>query len=104
MAGRIRALLTQPQYQPLRQAVQVAELLALSEGVLDSLPLDRIATFKARLPSWLDARVPAALNRIEKTGELDEDSRSALLGALRDLAATLAPSAADAEDGARSMP
>lgn len=75
---RIRALLTQPQYQPLRQAVQVAELLALSEGVLDSLPLDRIATFKARLPSWLDARVPAALNRIEKTGELDEDSRSAL--------------------------
>lgn len=56
----------------------MAELLALSEGVLDSLPLDRIATFKARLPSWLDARVPAALNRIEKTGELDEDSRSAL--------------------------
>jgi F-type H+-transporting ATPase subunit alpha len=50
---RIRAVLAQAQFEPLPLAVQVALLLALQRGELDSLPIPQIAAFRAALPAWL---------------------------------------------------
>ena len=82
---RIRAVLSQAQYQPQPLSVQVALLLALSEGLLDELEPERLAELRTRLPGWLTERVTAAAHRVDQTGQLDEATRAALLGACRDL-------------------
>ena len=45
---RIRAVLSQPQYAPLRLADEVALALALQGGLLDRLPLEEIGKFRVR--------------------------------------------------------
>ena len=74
---RIRAVLTQPQFAPLALAEEAAVLLAVAEGLLDPLPLERIAHLKAELGPALEQRARAAVARIHGSGELDDDSRSA---------------------------
>jgi F-type H+-transporting ATPase subunit alpha len=87
----IRAVLSQDQYQPQPLAVQIALLLALSEGLFDQMALEHLAELKTKLPDWLAEHAAAAGHRIEDTGELDEATRTALLGTLRDLVAAVAP-------------
>lgn len=86
---RIRAVLGQPQLAPLRLGVEVALLLAVSEGVLDTIPEDRMVTFKAQLPEWLEQRARTVMERIEVDGTLPAEAREVLLTALGALAATL---------------
>jgi F-type H+-transporting ATPase subunit alpha len=75
---RIRAVLTQPQYSGLAMPHQVALLLALNEGMLDALPLEKLTGFHARLAQWLDENDPSLHSRIKSTGVLDEIARVAL--------------------------
>jgi F-type H+-transporting ATPase subunit alpha len=88
---RIRAVLSQDQYQPQPLALQIALLLALSEGLLGQLTPEHVAALMARLPDWLAEHASAAVHRIEQTGELDEATRSAVLGAMRDLGTAVNP-------------
>ena len=46
--ARIRAILNQPQHAPLRLADEVALITAVQNGLLDALPPDAIADFRAR--------------------------------------------------------
>ncbi len=55
---RIRAVLGQRQFAPLSLGEQVALLCAVGDGVLDSVPLDRIDAFRAALPPGLGNTVP----------------------------------------------
>ncbi len=79
---RIRAILAQPEHQPLPLAVQAALLLSLAEGKLDALPLPVVERFKSDLGAWLDERCPRAAARINRTGALSDDDRRDLLAAL----------------------
>jgi F-type H+-transporting ATPase subunit alpha len=69
---RIRAVLSQPQYLPLRLADEVALVLALQTGLLDPLPLENIAKFRSELPTWLDRSVAPIVTAIERTGQLED--------------------------------
>jgi F-type H+-transporting ATPase subunit alpha len=90
---RIRAILAQEREAPLPLGVQLAQLLALSEGILDRVPLERIPSLKAQLAAWLAAQAPSYLDRVESTGSLDGDARTALVAALEALAGSIAPEA-----------
>ena len=90
---RIRAVLTQPQYYGLAMALQVALLLALNEGMLDTLPLEKIASVREALARWLDEKDPSLLVRIKSTGMLDESTRTTLRELLRELIASVSPTA-----------
>ena len=83
---RLRALLSQPQYAPLRLVDEVALLLALREGVLDAIPTDRIAEVRTALPACLDRDAALAVHEVETTGTLDEAHTALLLAAARGLA------------------
>jgi F-type H+-transporting ATPase subunit alpha len=83
---RIRAVLSQEQYRPLALGPQIALLLGLSEGLFDRLAPEHLAELKAKLPDWLAEHAAAAVHRIEEVGELEEATRTALLGKLRGLA------------------
>jgi F-type H+-transporting ATPase subunit alpha len=93
---RIRAILTQPQFAPLSLAHQTAELLALHEGRLDTLPLDRIETFKRQLPEWLEQRCQSVLEHLETERQLDQDERRLLSVSIAALVETLMPASAEA--------
>jgi F-type H+-transporting ATPase subunit alpha len=88
---RIRAVLSQPQYTPLRLADEVALVLALQGGILDPLPLEHIEKFRSELPAWLGRSVAPIVNEIERTGRLDDARSAELKASLSALAAQLAP-------------
>jgi F-type H+-transporting ATPase subunit alpha len=81
---RIRAMLTQPQYAGLSMPHQLALLLALDEGMLDRLPLEKIPQLRAVLPEALDQQGAGLLGSI-KSATLDETARIALRKLLAEL-------------------
>ena len=89
--SRIRAILNQPQHAPLRLADQVALVSAVQAGLLDPVPLERIAEFRQGLTALLDRDAAAAVAAIEKTGTLAEAGQTALGEAMRAYAAAFAP-------------
>jgi F-type H+-transporting ATPase subunit alpha len=86
---RIRAVFSQQQFEPLRLAEEVALLLALVEGVLDAVPLDRIDAYKERCRDSMARRAPAIFTRIDTTGLLADADRAELLQLLRETATQL---------------
>jgi F-type H+/Na+-transporting ATPase subunit alpha len=76
---RIRALLTQPRYAPLRLADQVALLAALEAGALDEAPVEAVAEIRARLPAHLDATAPHSVAALMGGAPLDESLRENLV-------------------------
>jgi F-type H+/Na+-transporting ATPase subunit alpha len=89
---RIRVALRQPQFAPLALGEQVALLLAVSEGVLDGVPLDRVDAFRARLGSWLAEHCREVLALDDQTASLSEELRERLATALNALAHSVTPS------------
>jgi F-type H+-transporting ATPase subunit alpha len=75
---RIRAVLTQSQYSGLTMPQQVALLLALDDGMIDSLPLLKVNDFRTELARLLDQQESELLNRIKSTGILDETAQAKL--------------------------
>jgi F-type H+-transporting ATPase subunit alpha len=82
---RIRAVLTQAQYEPLSVAHQVALLLALDERLLDQLPLEKVSMLQSKLGAWLSERAPEPVRQINATGALEADTRTALVAATKEL-------------------
>ncbi len=87
---RLRAILQQAQYAPRPIEIQVAQLLALQQGIVDRVPLAQVPAFIARLPDCLTAQAGEAAARIRQSGELEESAQSALIEAMSALAAELA--------------
>ncbi len=82
---RIRALLTQPRYAPLRLADQVALLAALEAGVLDEASVEAVAEIRAKLPSHLDATAPQAVATLMGGARLESSLRETLVARVREL-------------------
>jgi F-type H+-transporting ATPase subunit alpha len=83
--ARLRVLLNQPQYSPLRVSDQVALAVALNEAVFDALDLPTVAAVRAGVPDWLDAHALDLRTRIDKTGVLSDEDRAALLATVKAL-------------------
>jgi len=82
---RIRAILTQPQYEPLSTAHQVALLVAIEEKLIDRIPVNKVGKFRTAIAQWLDADGSEYRRRIIETGELESHDRSALVASLKKL-------------------
>jgi len=79
---RIRAVLGQRQFAPLSLGEQVALLLALGDGALDAVPLDRIDAFRGGLRPWLAEYCCEVLSLDDQAKALSEDLRAQLKTAL----------------------
>jgi len=84
--SRLRAMLSQPQYAPLRLADEVGLACAFRDGVLDAVAEARIADFRKALPAWLDQHAGPAVKMIEASGQLHPEMRSLFVSALHGLA------------------
>jgi F0F1-type ATP synthase alpha subunit len=87
---RIRAVLRQPQFAPLPLGEQIALLLAVAEGILDDIPLDRVDAFCAGLGTWLAQYCREALALDDQTTRLSEDLQGRVKAALKELARSIA--------------
>jgi len=79
---RIRAVLGQRQFAPLSLGEQVALLCALSDGVLDAVPVDRINAFRAALVPWLAEHCSEILLLDDEAKSLSDDVWARLKAAL----------------------
>ena len=86
---RIRAILTQPQFAPLPMPHQVALLLALNEGVLDRLPVEKVPPLRDALSRWFRDHGSVVFERVAATGEIDEAARKSLRENIANLVAEL---------------
>jgi F-type H+-transporting ATPase subunit alpha len=75
---RLRAILAQPEYQPLPLSLQVALLLAVADGTLDEMPIPDIPKFRDLLAERLPRERPRIVSEINATNSLSEDSHPAL--------------------------
>ncbi len=94
--ARIREVLRQPQHAPLRLVDEAAMMLAINAGLLDPLPVERIARFRAALAPALDRDAPEAVAAVVQNGTLDDAARAHILAAMTRLIATFAPEPAAA--------
>jgi F-type H+-transporting ATPase subunit alpha len=86
---RIRAILRQPQHAPFRLADEVALMLAVQSGLLDSLSLDAVAALRAGLPAALDRDAADIVRTIAESGKMDAEAREGLVTAITRFAASL---------------
>ncbi len=83
---RIRAVLSQPQFAPLALGEEIALLTAVSDGVLDNVPLGQVKAFQAMLGHWLREHCPEIIALGDDAAVLSDDLRARLNAALSALA------------------
>lgn len=70
---RITEIMKQKQYMPLSIAEEAAILFAADQGYLDDVPLNRISLFEQKLKAYLNSNYSDFMERINKTGELNDE-------------------------------
>ncbi len=78
-------LLIQPQYHPVEVADQVAEIYCGVNGLLENVPLEKVAEFEKQLLQLLHARCPEVLDEI-RAGKLTDDVTRKLTEAAKEIA------------------
>jgi F-type H+-transporting ATPase subunit alpha len=89
--GRIRAILKQPQHAPLRLVDETALVMAVQEGLLDGLPFDVVADFRARLPQALDTEAAETVHAVASGGKLEGPHLDTIRRVIGGLAQSLTP-------------
>jgi F-type H+/Na+-transporting ATPase subunit alpha len=80
---RIRACLKQPEAAPVSMPSQVAVLLALTAGLFEDVPLDRMPAAEEAVRK-AEASIPAeARGRLDTADELSDEDREAITSAAR---------------------
>ena len=82
---RLRALLVQPQFAPLRLADEVALAIALREALLDAVPANVISDLRQALPCWLDQHAGVAVANIERNKTMTDGEARSLRSAVAEL-------------------
>ncbi|MCH7579041.1 MAG: F0F1 ATP synthase subunit alpha [Chloroflexi bacterium] len=80
---RLQEILKQPQYQPLALDKQVIIIYAGTRGILDDVPVDKVADFEQQLFQYMDANHPEIGKSIMETFELPAEQEEKLDAAIR---------------------
>jgi F-type H+/Na+-transporting ATPase subunit alpha len=70
---RVREILKQQQYQPMPVAEQIAVLVAVNEGVLDSLEPKKIGEAERSIRKAIDKQLPELCQKIESGEKISEE-------------------------------
>jgi len=90
---RIRACLKQPEFAPVGVSAQIAILLALSAGLFDAVPLDRMTDAEQAVRKAV-AEIPAQLSeRMDSANTLSDEDRETIIDIARQALARFQPKA-----------
>jgi F-type H+-transporting ATPase subunit alpha len=78
----------QKQYSPLSVGEMALSLYAVNEGYLDEVPAERVVAFEAGLHAYAHDNDPALLEKIDTTGEYDDEIAAALKALVESFKAT----------------
>jgi F-type H+-transporting ATPase subunit alpha len=81
---RVREILKQNQFDPMPVAQQIAVLLAVTQGLFDAVPLDRMATAEKAVRKMLCQDIPDLCQRIEAGMSLEGADRDLILNKVRE--------------------
>jgi len=76
---RVREILKQPQYKPIRVSEQIAALLAITAGKMDEVPTERISEAEASLRKSLTEHFGDLCGRIESGEKLSMPDRDTMV-------------------------
>ncbi len=93
---RVREVLKQPQFDPMPVAHQVAVLLALTHGLFDDVPLEKISAAEEAVRRMLHEQLPEVGRRIEARENLGDEEQALILSKAKDAVQTL-----EKNDGSR---
>jgi F-type H+-transporting ATPase subunit alpha len=80
---RVREVLKQPQYQPIPVPEQIAVMLAVTEGLFDPVPIEKIPEAKERVRKVIRDEQPEIADRIMDGEKLSEDLRRTLVEGMK---------------------
>jgi F-type H+-transporting ATPase subunit alpha len=79
---RVTELMKQPQYSPMSIAQMALSLFAVNKGYMDDIEVNKILAFESALMAYMKAHHQDILERIESTGNLDDETEKALTAAV----------------------
>ena len=85
---RVREILKQGQFKPLRASEQIASLLSVTGGALDLVPTEKIREVEARLLETVNQQLPELCTRIEEGKKMDMTDRDSIMNKIKP---TIAP-------------
>ena len=94
--ARVVEILKQPQYDPQPVERQVVAIYAVTGGYLDKYPVEDAKRFVTQLNDYLETRNPEIPTAIRESGDLSDETETALKAALEVFEATFAPTVAEA--------
>ncbi|MFW6123316.1 MAG: alternate F1F0 ATPase, F1 subunit alpha [Thermodesulfobacteriota bacterium] len=80
---RVREILKQPQYEPIPVPEQLAVLVAVTNGLLDHLPLGSLGIAEQKIRRAAASQVPEVGKRLQAGEKLQDEDREALVEAAR---------------------
>ncbi|MFN3597118.1 MAG: F0F1 ATP synthase subunit alpha [Rubricoccaceae bacterium] len=92
--ARLVEILKQPQYQPVPVEEQVALIYVAGQGLIDEVPVARVAAFEAEYREALRLKHADVLASVVQTGNLSDEAAAVFAQEARDVAARYAPVAA----------
>ncbi|MDQ4146734.1 MAG: F0F1 ATP synthase subunit alpha, partial [Pseudomonadota bacterium] len=85
---RVTELMKQKQYSPLSVAEMAISLFAGNEGYLDDVPVDKVVDFEASLQSYLRSEQKELLDRINESGDYNDEIAQSIRKVLDDFKKT----------------
>jgi F-type H+/Na+-transporting ATPase subunit alpha len=82
--ARLVELLKQPQYAPVPVERQVVAIWVGTSGALDDVPVDDVSRFEEEFLGFVGRRHPGIYDAIRESGELSDDTATALKDAVED--------------------
>ena len=85
---RVTELMKQPQYSPLPVADMAISLYAANEGYLDDVDVESVVDFEEALHAYSHANASELIEKINATGDFDDDIQAGLKGLLDEFKAS----------------
>jgi len=85
--ARVTELMKQPQYRPLTVADMAVSLFSANMGYLDDVDTKKVVDFEAALHSYMATKHQPLLDRINESGDYNEQIEQALHAAVKDFKA-----------------
>ncbi len=86
--ARVTELMKQPQYSPLTVAEMAVSLFAANMGYLDDVDTKKVVDFEAALQTYMTTKYQALLDRINDSGDYNDEIEQALHAAIKDFKST----------------
>jgi F-type H+/Na+-transporting ATPase subunit alpha len=92
---RIVEILKQPQYAPMTMEQQVMIIYAVTNGMLDDVPTNRVRAFELGFHDFMATRRPEVGETIRSSGKLEQDTIDTLVASVNEFKETFLLKAAD---------